>query len=217
MWRTVMLSKCIDLKLTGSLQQTVAQQLWEMIGVDVKGPFPRNINQNVYLLVCVDYFSQWVELFLLRKATADSGERDMTHWACLILSKRGTQFVPSVFQTVTNLESGPQINVCVSFSDQPHRKSQSYFKNHKRLRRWNQTWTALGIYSRVPGCSKSDVQKSTGVSSAELNLQRPLRGPLDLLLQLQDVTPGKCQDLTAGRSVWPCVKKTELCTSLTKT
>lgn len=85
-----MLSKCIDLKLTGSLQQTVAQQLWEMIGVDVMGPFPRNINQNVYLLVCVDYFSQWVELFLLRKATADSGERDMTHWACLIT------FCPSV-------------------------------------------------------------------------------------------------------------------------
>lgn len=78
------------------------------------GPFPRNINQNVYLLVCVDYFSQWVELFLLRKATADSGERDMTHWACLI-TFCPTQFVSSVFQTVQTWKVGHKLmSVCHS-------------------------------------------------------------------------------------------------------
>lgn len=40
------------------------------MGVDIMGPLPRSTNQNEYLLVFVDYFTCWVELFPIRTATA---------------------------------------------------------------------------------------------------------------------------------------------------
>ncbi len=36
-------------KLAGKLQQTEVHRPWEMLGVDIMGPFPRSSNRNVYL------------------------------------------------------------------------------------------------------------------------------------------------------------------------
>jgi hypothetical protein len=41
-------------KTAGKLQQTVVTRPWEMLGVDLMGPFPRISNHNVYMLVFVD-------------------------------------------------------------------------------------------------------------------------------------------------------------------
>lgn len=78
-----------------------------MLGVDLMGPFPKSSKQNVYLLVFVDYYSRWVELFPLRTATAEAISHVLvkdilTRWGTpdFILSDCGTQFVSSVFQTV---------------------------------------------------------------------------------------------------------------------
>lgn len=59
-------------KPPGKLQQTVVHGPWKMIGVDLMGPFPRSSHGNLYLLVFVDYYTRWVEMFPLRKATAES-------------------------------------------------------------------------------------------------------------------------------------------------
>lgn len=64
------MSKPEGRKAAGKLQKTVVTRPWEMLGVDLMGPFPRSSNQNVYMLVFVDYYSKWVELFALRQATA---------------------------------------------------------------------------------------------------------------------------------------------------
>ncbi len=37
-----------------------------MLGVDLMGPLPKSKKGNVYLLVVVDYFTKWVELFPIR-------------------------------------------------------------------------------------------------------------------------------------------------------
>ncbi len=50
-------------KVEGKLQQTIIQQPWEMVGVDLIAPFLRSSKRNLYLLVFVDYFSGWIELF----------------------------------------------------------------------------------------------------------------------------------------------------------
>ncbi len=47
----------------GKLQQTQATRPWEMLGVDLMGPFPKSSLLNSYLLVFVDYYSKWVEFF----------------------------------------------------------------------------------------------------------------------------------------------------------
>lgn len=36
------------------------------------GPFPKSSQLNCYLLTFVDYYSKWVEIFPLRKATAET-------------------------------------------------------------------------------------------------------------------------------------------------
>jgi len=43
---------------------------WDVISIDLMGPFPRGTNQNIYLFVIVDNFSKYVELFALRKANS---------------------------------------------------------------------------------------------------------------------------------------------------
>lgn len=41
-----------------------------MLGIDLMGPFPKSKKQHEYLLVVVDYFTKWLELYPLRSAKA---------------------------------------------------------------------------------------------------------------------------------------------------
>ncbi len=50
--------------------KTQTTRPWEMLGVDLMGPLPKSSQLNSYLLVFVDYYTKWVEIFPLRKATA---------------------------------------------------------------------------------------------------------------------------------------------------
>ncbi|XP_058872855.1 uncharacterized protein LOC131723245 [Acipenser ruthenus] len=40
----------------------------EMLGLDLMGPFPKSKKGNVYLLVVVDYYTKWVEMFPLKNS-----------------------------------------------------------------------------------------------------------------------------------------------------
>lgn len=98
---------------TGKLQTVVAEP-WEMLGVDIMGPFPRSSNGNVYLLVFVDYFSGFVALFPLRKAIAETvshmlTKEILTHWG--VISDQGSQFVPSVFEETWTSYYHPQTSL----------------------------------------------------------------------------------------------------------
>lgn len=91
-------------KPPGKLQQTVVHGPWEMLGVDLMGPFPRSSSGNLYLIVFVDYYTSWVEMFPLRKATAEAvsqilTKEILTRWGVptFILSDQGPQFVSAVF------------------------------------------------------------------------------------------------------------------------
>uniref|UniRef100_A0A671TWU2 Gypsy retrotransposon integrase-like protein 1 n=1 Tax=Sparus aurata TaxID=8175 RepID=A0A671TWU2_SPAAU len=185
-------------KLSGKLQQTVVQRPWEMLGMDLMGPFPRSSKQNVYLLVFVDYYSKWVELFPLRKATAETISQVLvkdilTRWGLpdFILSDRGSQFVSSVFETVCRtwnvghkLTSAyhPQTNLTERVNRTLKTMVASYVGNqHKH---WDKYLAEFRF------AINSAVQESTGVSPAELNLSRSLRGPLDVVLQPREFAPG---------------------------
>jgi hypothetical protein len=43
---------------------------WQILGVDLLGSFPRSSKGHSHLLVAVDWFSKYVPLFPLRKASA---------------------------------------------------------------------------------------------------------------------------------------------------
>lgn len=92
-------------KVAGKLQQTIVHHPWEMAGVDLMGPIPRSSKRNVYLLIFVDYYSRWTELFPLRKATAETVlkiliQDILTRWGVpnYIVLDQGPQFVANVFE-----------------------------------------------------------------------------------------------------------------------
>ncbi|CAM4831673.1 unnamed protein product [Rotaria magnacalcarata] len=53
-----------------SMQLHIITEPWHTIGVDIMAPFPPIPRQKRYLLVIVDYFTRWVEMFALRRTTA---------------------------------------------------------------------------------------------------------------------------------------------------
>lgn len=75
-------------KPPGKLQQTAINAPWEMLGVDLMGAFPQSSNGNLYLIVFVDYYTRWVEMFPLRTATAETvsqilRKEILTRWGVL--------------------------------------------------------------------------------------------------------------------------------------
>ena len=167
---------------------------------------PKSSKQNEYLLVFVDYYSKWVELFGLRQATAKSvsnilTREILTRWGVpdFILSDRGSQFVSDLFE-----ETCQRWNL-------KHKLTTAYHPQTNLTERVNRTLKTM-IASYVGSQHKhwdqhlhefrfalnSAVQESIGVTPAELNLSRPLRGPLDLALQPQTATPDSaCYDQVA--------------------
>ena len=177
-------------KVAGMLQQTIVNRPWEMLGVDLMGPFPRSTAGNLYLLVFVDYYSRWVELFPLKKATAEVvskffTQEILTRWGVpdFLLSDQGSQFVSAVFSAT-----------CKSWGV-GHKMTTAYHPQTNLTERINRTLKVM-IASYVGDNHKawdkvlpdfrfainSAVHESTGVTPADLNLGRSLRGPLEVML-----------------------------------
>ncbi|KAI3376844.1 hypothetical protein L3Q82_000417 [Scortum barcoo] len=194
-------------KPPGKLQQTEVQGPWEMLGVDLMGPFPRSTNGNLYLIVFVDYYTRWVEMFPLRKATAETvshilTREILTRWGVptFILSDQGPQFVSSVFEETCkqwNLKQKrtspyhPQTNLTERVNRNVKAMIASYVE--EKHKNWDKYIPEFRF------ALNSAVHESTGVTPAELNLSRPLKGPLDAELSPRLCDPDTPAYVTADR------------------
>jgi hypothetical protein len=76
----------------------VSESPWEVISIDLMGPYPKGSNQSTFLLVVVDLFTKYVELFPLRQAKTNNVTDKLWQVCCrwgvpkVILSDNGTQF-----------------------------------------------------------------------------------------------------------------------------
>lgn len=72
---------------------------WHTVAADIMGPFPRSTKGFKYLLVLVDIYTKWVELFPLRSATGAIIARHLREtvyrWGTpkVLLTDNGTEFV----------------------------------------------------------------------------------------------------------------------------
>lgn len=184
-------------KPAGKIQQISTSHPNEMLGVDIMGPMPRSTQQNEYLLVFVDYFTRWVELFPMRKANAQTvamifRREILTRWGVpdYILSDRGSQFLSAVFKELCCKWSvsqklttayHPQTNMTERVNRTLKYMIAAYVDdNHKK---WDQYLPELRF------AVNSAVQESIGMSPAELHLGRKLQGPMDKLLHGRNLSP----------------------------
>ena len=188
-------SACQQFKYNNSptsapMQLHSVTQPWHTIGIDIMGPFPPTFQQKKYLLVVVDYFTRWVEMFALRRTTAtDVANVLINEVICrygipvYILSDNGPQFISNLFN-----------EICSSLGIQ--RKLTAFYHPQTNMtERVNRTLKAqIAIYaSQHPGLWDKELQKlafairtsvneTTGETPAFLNFGRDLQLPLDLLI-----------------------------------
>jgi hypothetical protein len=194
--------KCQQLKSdnrkpAGKMQHTTVTHPNEMLGVDIMGPLPCSSNRNAYLLVFVDYFTRWVEMFPMRNATAQTvaaifKKEILTRWGIpdFLLSDRGTQFVSSVFKEVCEKWNvtpklttayHPQTNMTERVNRTLKYMIAAYLdENHSK---WDQYLPEFRF------AINSAVQETIGMTPAELQLGRKLQSPMDKLLQGKNLTP----------------------------
>ncbi|XP_073670965.1 uncharacterized protein [Paramisgurnus dabryanus] len=191
-------------KPAGKLQSITVTRPNEMLGVDIMGPLPKSTQQNEYLLVFVDYFTRWSEFFPMRKATAQNiakivRQEILTRWGVpdFILSDRGSQFMSSVFKEIClkwkvtpklTTAYHPQTNMTERVNRTLKNMISVYVDdNHSK---WDQFLPELRF------AMNSAIQETIGVSPAELQLGRKLKGPMDKILHGTNLTPDdSCYDV----------------------
>ena len=97
-------------KSRGRLQQYNVGSPFERVAMDVAGPFPTSTAGNKYLLVVMDYFSKWPEVYALPNQEAKTvAEAFVENWITRfgvpveLHSDQGRNFESSIFQEVCTL------------------------------------------------------------------------------------------------------------------
>ena len=177
-------------KPSGLLQSTQVSEVGEMVGIDLMGPFPRSRKGNFYLVVLVDYYSKWTELFPVRNSRTPKlvrilTEEIFTRWGTpkYLLSDRGSQFTSHLLKAVCKswgvvnkftTSYHPQTNITERVNRTLKRMIASYVADkHNNWDRWVHEFRFA---------INSSWQESTGFAPALLHLGRALKGPLDQLL-----------------------------------
>ena len=177
-------------KPAGFLQSTQVDEPWDTIGLDLMGPFPRSKKGNVFLLVVVDYFTRWVEMFPLKdskahRITAILIEEIFTRYGVprQMVSDRGPQFTGQVMTDVCKTwgviqkfttSYHPQANLTERANRTIKTMIASFVgENHKNWDRWIREFRFA---------INSAKHESTGRTPAELTLARALKGPLERLI-----------------------------------
>ena len=175
---------------SGLLQSTEVPEPGHTVGLDIMGPFPRSKRQNEYLLVVVDYFTKWVEMFPLRdvktpKLVKVLREEIFTRWGVpkYLVSDRGPQFTSQLLAhlcqtwgSVQKLTTSyhPQTNLTERVNRTLKTMIASYVGDHHQ--NWDQWLPELRF------AINTAQQETTGKTPAELTLGRQLKGPLERLI-----------------------------------
>jgi hypothetical protein len=171
----------------GQLKSHVTQGPWDTLCIDFMGPLPLTKNRNTQLLVVVDHFTKWVELFALPDAKADRLcrilEREVfCRWGSPknILTDNAKNFTGPVLRklcTTWNVNHKftttyhPQTN----FAERVNRNIRSILSSYlnEKHAKWDEFLPSTALALRTA------VSDTMGFSPAMLNLGRELQLPFD--------------------------------------
>ncbi len=151
----------------------------EVLNIDTIGPLPKDDNGNEYILVIIDCFSRWVELYAIPDTSAQ-GAADSLLQHCgrfgvpaLIRSDRGTQFVNGLIEQLSQLLLTEQ-ELTTAYSKEMNaivERSNKEVMRHLRAMVYDdriyQFWSTrqLPLVMRI---LNSEEKTRTGVSPAEM-------------------------------------------------
>jgi len=176
---------------SGQLQSQVTQGPWDTLAIDFMGPLPITKRRNTMLLVVVDHFSKWVELFAMPDSKAERVSQILEkeifcRWGSpkFLISDNATKFNGSNMRklcTHWNISHKflttyqPQSNIAERINSSIRAILSSYIgENHAKWDDYLHT-TALAL--------RTAISDTTGFSPAMLNLGRDLLLPFDRAFQ----------------------------------
>ena len=193
----------------GLMKPILVYEPWNTVGIDLTGPLPKTRRGHLYILVVIDYFTKWVELFPLSDTKAKTiSQIFLDEVICRfgfpvrIISDNGVQFVSTIFT-----------NVCQSLGIK-HQRTPLYHPQSNLCERVNRTLkpllAALAHHDhqswdlklpQIAFALRTAPSDSTDQSPAFLMFGRQPRHPLDFNLPpppILDTTP-TTDDISAYR------------------
>lgn len=187
--------KITNHKPVGLLQSIPSSQRFEVIAVDIFGPLPRTVDGYTNILVIEDMASRWIELFAMKKATADTCatiilEEIILRYGCprRIISDNGTQFISSTMQILTYC-----LGIKQTLTPVYHPESNPVERRNRDLK------TQISIYvgndhtawkDKLPSiryAMNSTKCKSTGLTPAYLTFGREIRTCHDVTHDVKEI------------------------------
>lgn len=175
----------------GELNPVKTNGPWDVLAMDLMGPLPTTSKQNTQLLVVVDHFSKWIEIFPMRKATASKiAEIVEKEIFCRygapksILSDNGSNFKSRIMQNLCNSWGinhkfispyHPQANI----TERINRNIRAILATYigQKHNKWDEFLPAVALALRTA------VSDTTGYSPSLLTFGREIRLPLDRALE----------------------------------
>ena len=152
----------------------------ERIYIDTIGPLPEDSKKNKYIIVIIDGFSRWVELYSTPDVTADfAAQNALFDWVgrfgapAQIMTDEGTQFVNQLWEQLTDymgsekLESFPASKEENSMVERANKEVVRHLRNilFDRNIQYNEWSVYLPIVQRI---INSHPLGTTGITPAEL-------------------------------------------------
>ena len=180
-------------KSQGELKSISTNRPWDNLAVDLMIPLPTTRNSNAHLLVVVDHFSKWVELFAIKNAQASTvcavlQNEIFCRWGTprSLLSDNATYFRSKTFQNMCNVWGvkhkfttpyHPQVNIVERVNRNIRAILSSYVAT--KHNKWDSNLPAVALALRTA------VSDSTGLSPAFLNFGREISLPFDRAISEQ--------------------------------
>lgn len=171
------------------MQLHTVNEPWHTIGIDIMGPLPTTSRNKRFVLVIVDYFTRWVEIFPISSTTS----LDITELLInqvfarygipkYILSDNGPQFISNLFKSFCKT-LGLQQKLTANYHPQTN-MTERVNRTLKPLiaiyaQRQPQSWDKN--IQQIAFALRTTINQTTGETPAFLMFGRDLRGPLDLI------------------------------------
>ncbi|CAF4396540.1 unnamed protein product [Rotaria sp. Silwood2] len=180
----------------GFMKPVIVSEPWHTVGIDITGPLPKTRRGNRFILVVVDYFTKWIELFPLQSIKANTiAQLFLDEVICRfgfpirVISDNGVQFLSKIFIQLCNIlgihhQRTPLYHPQSNLSERINRTLKPILASfaHNDSKSWDIKLPQIAFALRTAP------SESTDNSPAFLMFGRHPRQPLDFLLPTPDVS-----------------------------